>query len=79
MLAPAWVRERDHTHAAASAHRRGAQCPSGRTEPRDRDDDRQPTLRMERGQIVLAGRPDEFLAHPGVRAAHLGKGYDLLG
>jgi hypothetical protein len=34
---------------------------------------------MEHGQIVLAGRPDEFLAHPGVRAAHLGMGYDLLG
>jgi branched-chain amino acid transport system ATP-binding protein len=34
---------------------------------------------MERGRIVLRGRPAELLAHPGVRAAYLGKGYELPG
>ncbi|HLN14809.1 MAG TPA: ABC transporter ATP-binding protein [bacterium] len=34
---------------------------------------------MERGRIVLRGRPDELLAHPGVRSAYLGKGYEVLG
>jgi len=29
---------------------------------------------MERGRIVLHGRPDELLAHPAVRSAYLGKG-----
>ena len=31
---------------------------------------------MERGQIVLRGRPQELLEHPGVRSAYLGKGYE---
>jgi branched-chain amino acid transport system ATP-binding protein len=34
---------------------------------------------MERGRIVLRGRPDELMAHPGVRSAYLGKGYEVLG
>ena len=34
---------------------------------------------MERGRIVLRGRPAELLAHPGVRSAYLGKGYELRG
>ncbi len=31
---------------------------------------------MERGQIVLRGRPAELLEHPGIRSAYLGKGYE---
>ncbi len=31
---------------------------------------------MERGQIVLRGRPPELLEHPGIRSAYLGKGYE---
>ena len=34
---------------------------------------------MERGRIVLRGRPDELLAHPDVRSAYLGKGYEVAG
>ncbi len=34
---------------------------------------------MERGRIVLRGRPAELLAHPGVRSAYLGKGYEPRG
>ncbi|HEV2439883.1 MAG TPA: ABC transporter ATP-binding protein [bacterium] len=34
---------------------------------------------MERGRIVLRGRPDELLAHPDVRSAYLGKGYEVTG
>ncbi len=34
---------------------------------------------MERGRIVLRGRPAELLAHPGVRSAYLGKGYEVAG
>ncbi len=36
-------------------------------------------LVMERGRIVLRGRPDELMAHPGVRSAYLGKGYEAVG
>jgi branched-chain amino acid transport system ATP-binding protein len=32
---------------------------------------------MERGRIVLRGAPDELLAHPRIRAAYLGKGYEM--
>jgi branched-chain amino acid transport system ATP-binding protein len=34
---------------------------------------------MERGRIVLRGRVAELLAHPGVRSAYLGKGYEVPG
>jgi branched-chain amino acid transport system ATP-binding protein len=34
---------------------------------------------MERGRIVLRGRPDELMAHPDVRSAYLGKGYEVTG
>ena len=34
---------------------------------------------MERGRIVLRGRPDDLLAHPDVRSAYLGKGYEVTG
>jgi branched-chain amino acid transport system ATP-binding protein len=34
---------------------------------------------MERGQIVLRGRPQELLEHPGVRSAYLGRGYETDG
>jgi branched-chain amino acid transport system ATP-binding protein len=34
---------------------------------------------MERGRIVLRGRPAELLAHPDVRSAYLGKGYEVPG
>ena len=34
---------------------------------------------MERGRIVLRGRPDELLSHPDVRSAYLGKGYEVTG
>ncbi len=34
---------------------------------------------MERGRIVLRGRPAELLSHPGVRSAYLGKGYEPRG
>jgi len=34
---------------------------------------------MEQGRIVLRGRPAELLAHPGVRSAYLGKGYEPRG
>jgi branched-chain amino acid transport system ATP-binding protein len=34
---------------------------------------------LERGRIVLRGRPDELLAHPDVRSAYLGKGYEITG
>jgi len=34
---------------------------------------------MERGRIVLRGRPDEVMAHPDVRSAYLGKGYEVTG
>ena len=34
---------------------------------------------MERGRIVLRGRPTELLAHPDVRSAYLGKGYEVPG
>ncbi|HLJ60216.1 MAG TPA: hypothetical protein VKZ50_10835 [bacterium] len=34
---------------------------------------------IERGRIVLRGRPDELLEHPGVRSAYLGKGYEVVG
>jgi branched-chain amino acid transport system ATP-binding protein len=33
---------------------------------------------LERGRIVLRGRPDELLAHPDVRSAYLGKGYEVI-
>ncbi len=36
-------------------------------------------LVMERGRVVLRGRPDELMAHPGVRSAYLGKGYEAVG
>ena len=34
---------------------------------------------MERGRIILRGRPDELMAHPDVRSAYLGKGYEVIG
>ncbi len=34
---------------------------------------------MDRGRIVLRGTPDELLAHPGIKAAYLGKGYEIAG
>jgi len=34
---------------------------------------------MERGRIVLRGRPEELMAHPGVRSAYLGRGYEVAG
>jgi branched-chain amino acid transport system ATP-binding protein len=34
---------------------------------------------LERGRITLRGRPDELLAHPDVRSAYLGKGYEVTG
>jgi branched-chain amino acid transport system ATP-binding protein len=34
---------------------------------------------MERGRIVLRGTPTELLAHPGIKAAYLGKGYEIAG
>ena len=34
---------------------------------------------MERGRIVLRGTPGELLAHPGIKSAYLGKGYELAG
>ncbi len=34
---------------------------------------------MERGRIVLRGTPNELLAHPGIKAAYLGKGYEIAG
>jgi branched-chain amino acid transport system ATP-binding protein len=34
---------------------------------------------MERGRIVLRGTPNELLAHPGIKSAYLGKGYDIAG
>jgi branched-chain amino acid transport system ATP-binding protein len=34
---------------------------------------------MEQGRIALRGRPDELLAHPGIKSAYLGKGYELAG
>jgi len=34
---------------------------------------------MERGRIVLRGTPHELLAHPGIKAAYLGKGYEIAG
>lgn len=34
---------------------------------------------MERGRIVLRGTPRDLLAHPGIKAAYLGKGYELAG
>ncbi|TMI81392.1 MAG: ABC transporter ATP-binding protein [Bacillati bacterium ANGP1] len=34
---------------------------------------------MERGRIVLRGTPAELLAHPGIKAAYLGKGYEIAG
>jgi len=34
---------------------------------------------MERGRIALRGRPDELMAHPDVRSAYLGKGYEVTG
>jgi len=33
---------------------------------------------MERGRIALRGRPAELMAHPGVRSAYLGKGYEAV-
>jgi branched-chain amino acid transport system ATP-binding protein len=33
---------------------------------------------MERGRIILRGTPGELLAHPGIRSAYLGKGYEDL-
>jgi branched-chain amino acid transport system ATP-binding protein len=33
---------------------------------------------LERGRIVLRGGPDELLAHPDVRSAYLGKGYEVI-
>ena len=32
---------------------------------------------MERGRIVLRGTPSDLLAHPGIKSAYLGKGYEL--
>jgi len=32
---------------------------------------------MERGGIVLRGTPSDLLAHPGIKSAYLGKGYEL--
>ena len=34
---------------------------------------------MEQGRIVLRGRPQDLLTHPGVRSAYLGKGYEVAG
>jgi branched-chain amino acid transport system ATP-binding protein len=34
---------------------------------------------MERGRIVLRGTPRELLAHPGIKSAYLGKGYEIAG
>ncbi len=34
---------------------------------------------LERGRIVLRGRPAELMAHPAIRSAYLGKGYDVVG
>jgi branched-chain amino acid transport system ATP-binding protein len=34
---------------------------------------------MERGRIVLRGTPAELLAHPGIKSAYLGKGYEIAG
>jgi branched-chain amino acid transport system ATP-binding protein len=34
---------------------------------------------MERGRIVLRGRPDEVMAHPDVHSAYLGRGYEVTG
>jgi branched-chain amino acid transport system ATP-binding protein len=34
---------------------------------------------MERGRIVLRGTPNELLAHPGIKSAYLGKGYEIAG
>jgi branched-chain amino acid transport system ATP-binding protein len=33
---------------------------------------------LERGRIVLRGTPAEVLAHPGIKSAYLGKGYEDL-
>ena len=33
---------------------------------------------MERGKIVLRGTPADVLAHPGIKSAYLGKGYEDL-
>jgi branched-chain amino acid transport system ATP-binding protein len=33
---------------------------------------------MERGRIILRGTPGELLAHPGIKSAYLGKGYEDL-
>jgi branched-chain amino acid transport system ATP-binding protein len=33
---------------------------------------------MERGRIILRGTPGELLAHPGIRSAYLGKGYENM-
>ncbi len=32
---------------------------------------------MERGRIVLRGTPSDLLAHPGIKSAYLGKGYEI--
>jgi branched-chain amino acid transport system ATP-binding protein len=32
---------------------------------------------MERGRIVLRGTPRDLLAHPGIKSAYLGKGYEI--
>jgi len=34
---------------------------------------------MERGRIALRGMPGELLAHPGIKSAYLGKGYEIAG
>jgi branched-chain amino acid transport system ATP-binding protein len=34
---------------------------------------------MERGRIALRGTPGELLAHPGIKSAYLGKGYEIAG
>jgi branched-chain amino acid transport system ATP-binding protein len=34
-------------------------------------------LVMDRGRISLRGRPAELMAHPGIRSAYLGKGYEV--
>ncbi|HEX4836874.1 MAG TPA: ABC transporter ATP-binding protein [bacterium] len=34
---------------------------------------------MERGRIVLRGGPADLMAHPGIRSAYLGKGYEVAG
>jgi branched-chain amino acid transport system ATP-binding protein len=34
---------------------------------------------MERGRIALRGTPTELLAHPGIKSAYLGKGYEIAG